>query len=92
LKGAIPDDLYRSLENAARQDGSLSSGITVKSFMDSWADQSGIPMIFVTRDDDGVITITQVIKRIYSIRFKYRKRIYVLRSVSLLIHHHQLSP
>jgi aminopeptidase N len=57
---AEPDDLYRNLQLAARDDEVIPATVTIKAIMDSWANQKGFPMLYVSRSATGTVTITQV--------------------------------
>jgi hypothetical protein len=48
------------LERAAREDNAIAANVNIKPIMDSWAYQKGYPVIHVTRNDEGVVTVTQV--------------------------------
>ncbi|XP_055321382.1 aminopeptidase N-like [Sitodiplosis mosellana] len=58
---AVTDiDLFESLERAVKEDGSLDKEMSVKEIFSSWSDQSGFPLLIVTRNySDNTIQITQ---------------------------------
>ncbi|XP_037798491.1 aminopeptidase N-like isoform X2 [Penaeus monodon] len=57
---AEQDDLWEHLTAAAHQDGTLPRNVTVKTIMDTWTLQKGLPVIQVTRSLEGTsATISQ---------------------------------
>lgn len=58
---AEQDDLWKFLTAAAHQDGTLPQDVAVKTIMDTWTLQKGLPIIKVTRSSGGTsANITQV--------------------------------
>ncbi|XP_064115925.1 aminopeptidase N-like [Macrobrachium nipponense] len=57
---AEQDDLWQYLTQAAHEDQTLPSNLTVKTIMDTWTLQKGYPVITVLRSPDGVsATVSQ---------------------------------
>jgi aminopeptidase N len=59
-KSADQNDLWRGLANGVLP-GMLPDGVELKTIMDSWALQAGVPVVTVTRNyDTNKATVTQV--------------------------------
>ncbi|XP_029346503.1 aminopeptidase N-like [Acyrthosiphon pisum] len=55
-----PDDLWSSLTEEAHRQGTLDKNLTVKQIMDTWALQTGYPVLNVVRDySAGTVTLSQ---------------------------------
>ena len=59
FSNARQDDLWRHLTAVGVEDGSLVGDMTVKAIMDTWTLQMGYPLLTVTRDYNGSVTISQ---------------------------------
>ncbi|CAL7935740.1 unnamed protein product [Xylocopa violacea] len=49
-RAATPFDLYEHLQNSTDKLGQLRSNVSIKSIMESWANQPGYPLLTVTRN------------------------------------------
>ncbi|XP_012288916.1 aminopeptidase N [Orussus abietinus] len=57
---ATSDDLFRALDEAAKNKEILPKSVTVKDIMDTWVEQMGYPLVTVTRDyKTGKVTFEQ---------------------------------
>lgn len=57
---AIPDSLFYYWDEAAKEDGTLSDSLSVKTIMDTWTLQKNYPLVTVTRSyATGEATLTQ---------------------------------
>ena len=59
FSNAHQDELWRHLTAVGVEDGSLAGDMTVKAIMDTWTLQMGYPLLTVTRDYNGSVTISQ---------------------------------
>ncbi|XP_029340889.1 endoplasmic reticulum aminopeptidase 2 [Acyrthosiphon pisum] len=60
FSNAEPDDLWSSLTEEAHRQGTLDKNLTVKQIMDTWALQTGYPVLNVVRDySAGTVTLSQ---------------------------------
>lgn len=59
LKTAEPDDLYRNLEIAIKEDDAIPEGLFISDIMNSWTLQKGYPIVTVIRQANGNIVISQ---------------------------------
>lgn len=54
------DDLFRELDRAAKEDGTLDSSLNMQEIFSSWTRQAGFPVLIVRRNyENGSITISQ---------------------------------
>lgn len=58
-KAADSVDLSRGIEKAAREDGTIPATVNVVDIIHSWSEQSGFPILHVSRDKHGVVTLKQ---------------------------------
>ncbi|CAG9795006.1 unnamed protein product [Diatraea saccharalis] len=57
---AFPEDLYRAFDNATIQDNIQIDGLDITSFMDTWVDKPGYPLLTVNVNmNTGLMTLTQ---------------------------------
>ena len=59
FSNAHQDELWRHLTAVGLEDGSLVGDMTVKAIMDTWTLQMGYPLLTVTRDYNGSVTLGQ---------------------------------
>lgn len=55
----MDDDLFDSLDTAAKEDKVLPDGVTVKVLFGSWSNQKGFPVLKVTRNENGTVSLAQ---------------------------------
>lgn len=54
------DDLFRELDRASKEDGTLDSSLNMQEIFSSWTRQAGFPVLIVRRNyENGSITISQ---------------------------------
>lgn len=58
-KSAEESDLFASLDQAAKEDQTLDSAVNVTTLFGSWSNQKGFPLLKVTRNDNGSLTLQQ---------------------------------
>ncbi len=65
FSNAEQDDLWRHLQEAAEEDGSLSDddGLSLKVIMESWTEQPNYPLLTVTSTTEQRLNLTQVRER-----------------------------
>lgn len=56
---AVEDDLFAALERAVKEDKTLAVNLTVKEIFSSWSNQKGFPVLYVKRNGNGTVTISQ---------------------------------
>lgn len=56
---AVEDDLFAGLERAVKEDKTLIANLAVKDIFSSWTQQKGFPVLHVTRNNNGTLTISQ---------------------------------
>lgn len=56
---AEENDLFESLDKAAKEDKKLDSNLNVKDLFGSWSNQEGFPVLKVTRNSNGSVTLHQ---------------------------------
>lgn len=56
---AVEDDLFAALQRSVDEDKTLQINHTVKEIFSSWSHQRGVPVLLVTRNANGSLTISQ---------------------------------
>lgn len=59
-QSAEQNDLWYSLTNQAHKDEVLDPNFSVKEIMNTWTLQTGFPVVTVSRNTNGSITLKQV--------------------------------